>query len=134
MELTEMKDRIKYVRKELGLTQQDFASRIGINRGSLAHYEVGDTKPLDTVCMSMCKEFSINEEWLKTGFGEPFTEEDMRDAEIAAWVGRVLADRESSVQKRMLEVLSKLSPAEWRVLEKKCREIVGEEVDPEEET
>ncbi len=36
-----MKDRIKRIRKELDLTQQEFADRLGIKRGGIANYEVG---------------------------------------------------------------------------------------------
>ena len=40
-----MKDRIKKIRKELDLTQQEFADRIGVKRGGIANYEIGRNEP-----------------------------------------------------------------------------------------
>lgn len=64
-----MKDRIRKLRKELGLSQSEFGDRIGIKQGSIAGYESGARTPLDTVITSICREYNVNEEWLKTGAG-----------------------------------------------------------------
>lgn len=67
-----MKERIKRVRRELGLTQQQFAERIGIKRNTLANYETGRNAPIDSVLSLICKEFNVSREYLTTGKGEPF--------------------------------------------------------------
>lgn len=67
-----MNMRIKKLRKALGLTQQEFADKIGIVRGNIATYETGKSKPGDAVVSLICREFSVNEEWLRTGNGEMF--------------------------------------------------------------
>lgn len=67
-----MKERIKKIRKELDLTQQQFADRIGIARGNVGAYEVGKNAPSDAVLSLICREFNVNEEWLCTGNGEMF--------------------------------------------------------------
>lgn len=64
-----MNQRIKEIRKKAGLTQQDFAERIGSARNTIANYEIGNRNPSDAVIRSICREFSINEEWLRTGKG-----------------------------------------------------------------
>ncbi|MCM1097826.1 MAG: helix-turn-helix transcriptional regulator [Ruminococcus flavefaciens] len=69
-----MKDRIKRIRKENGLTQQAFADQIGISRGNVAAYEVGKNAPSDAVISLICREFNVNEEWLRTGTGDMFVE------------------------------------------------------------
>ena len=66
-----MKDRIKAVRKELALNQTDFGSRIGVKQGTVAAYENGSRIPLDSVIVSICREFGVSEHWLRTGEGEP---------------------------------------------------------------
>lgn len=67
-----MCERIKKLRKTLDLTQQEFASRIGIKRNTIANYETGRNEPVDTVISLICREFSVNQEWLRTGEGEMF--------------------------------------------------------------
>ncbi len=64
--------RIKKLRKVLDLTQAEFASRIGVKRNTIATYEIGRNVPLDAVVASICREFHVNEEWLRTGSGEMF--------------------------------------------------------------
>lgn len=67
-----MNERIKKLRKALDLTQQEFADKIGIVRGNIATYETGKSKPGDAVVSLICREFNVNEEWLRTGNGEMF--------------------------------------------------------------
>ena len=67
-----MKERIKKLRKELGLTQQEFADRLGISRGNVATSETRDGNPGGSVIQLICREFSVREEWLRTGGGEMF--------------------------------------------------------------
>lgn len=67
-----VKDRIKKIRRELDLTQQEFAERIGIKRNTIANYETGRNDPVDSVISLICREFDVCEEWLRTGEGEMF--------------------------------------------------------------
>lgn len=70
-----MKDRLKNLRKKLNITQQEFADKIGIKRNSYANYETGRNKPIDAIIKSICREFNVNEEWLRNGTGEMFNKE-----------------------------------------------------------
>ena len=72
-----MNNRIKKIRKEVGLTQQSFANRIGIARGNISAYEVGKNAPSDAVISLICREFNINEQWLRFGDGEMKQNSDM---------------------------------------------------------
>lgn len=64
-----MNNRLKVLRKELGLTQQEFADKLKIKRGAIANYEIGRNEPIDAVISLICKEFNVNEVWLRTGEG-----------------------------------------------------------------
>ena len=66
-----MNERIKKVRKALDLTQQEFGERIGMKRNSIALIENGRNTSDQTV-FAICREFNVNEEWLRTGVGEMF--------------------------------------------------------------
>ena len=65
-----MNERIKQIRRELGLTQQEFADRIGLKQNSIALIESGKRNISDQAVLSICREYGINEEWLRTGKGE----------------------------------------------------------------
>lgn len=67
-----MEERIKQLRKHLDLTQQEFADRIGIKRNTIANYESGRNEPIDSVISLICREFNVNEGWLRKGEGEMF--------------------------------------------------------------
>jgi len=67
-----VKNRLKELRKALGLTQTEFAERIGSVQNTITGYESGRRNPSNPVIASICKEFSVNEEWLRFGNGEMF--------------------------------------------------------------
>ena len=112
-----MKDRIKKIRKELDLTQQEFADRIGVKRGGIANYEIGRNEPTDSVISLICREFNINEDWLRTGQGEMFIKQT-RDEQIASFVGSIQSSEDDSFKKRFISMLSALDESDWEVLEK----------------
>lgn len=68
-------DRIKKVRKSLDLTQEAFATRIGSVQNTITGYESGRRNPSAPVISLICKEFNVNEEWLRNGTGEMFNPE-----------------------------------------------------------
>lgn len=68
-------DRIKTLRKSLDLTQQKFAERICIKRNTVATYESGRNEPVDSVVALICREFNVNEEWLRNGTGKMFLQD-----------------------------------------------------------
>lgn len=74
-----MNARIKKLRKTLDLTQQEFAERIGSTQNVLANYEGGRRNPSSSVINNICKTFNVNEDWLRTGQGEMFAQQDNFD-------------------------------------------------------
>lgn len=68
-----MNERIKQIRRELGLTQTEFAERIGLKQNSIALIESGKRNISDQAVLSICREYGVNEEWLQTGTGEKMT-------------------------------------------------------------
>lgn len=110
-----MNERIKDLRKALGLTQQEFADRLGIKRGAVANYEIGRNTPIDSVIILLCREFRVSETWLRTGEGEMFQSVD-REKEIAAFVASVLGDPEKDFQRRFISVLAQLSAEQWELM------------------
>ena len=62
-----MKDRLRELRKNLKMTQQEFADRLGIPRNNIAGYETGKRSPSEAAISLICKEFNVNEEWIRHG-------------------------------------------------------------------
>lgn len=62
-----LKDRIKLVRKQNKLTQVEFGEKIGVKGNTITNYENGLRTPSDAVIFSICREFNINEDWLRYG-------------------------------------------------------------------
>ena len=65
-------ERIRQVRKFKDLTQKKFADSLGMKQNTVATYEMGRTNPSDPAIKSICREFGVNEEWLRSGEGEMF--------------------------------------------------------------
>ena len=69
-----MDKRLKELRKILNLTQQEFSDKLGIKRNTIANYESGRNEPIGSVFSLICKEFNVNENWLRNGIGSMFIE------------------------------------------------------------
>lgn len=78
-----MNERIKKVRKSLDLTQREFAERIGMKQNSIALIESGRNTSDQTI-FAICREFGVNEEWLRYGTGEMFEKEASDELEALA--------------------------------------------------
>lgn len=77
-------DRLKRLRKELDLTQEAFASRIGSVQNTITGYESGRRNPSAPVISLICREFDVNEEWLRNGTGEMFAPKSNDELEALA--------------------------------------------------
>ena len=116
-----MYKRLKKLRNELEMTQQEFADVLGTARGNISAYEVGKNAPSDAVISLICKtdfpKGRVNETWLRTGEGGMFIEAS-RDEQIAAFVGGILKDEEDTFQKKFISMLAALDESDWEVLQK----------------
>lgn len=120
-----MNERIKAVRTALGLSQQEFAEKIGIKRGAVANYEVGRNEPIDAVVSLICKTYNVNENWLRTGEGEMFIQIS-RDQEIMDFVADTMQDDKDNFRRRFLLALSRLPEECWADIEAFARQITAE--------
>ncbi|MFQ9567868.1 MAG: helix-turn-helix domain-containing protein [Roseburia inulinivorans] len=123
-----MSERLKKLRKALDLTQQEFADRLGIKRNTVAQYEIGRNEPIDAVIISICREFDVNEEWLRTGKGDMFLPLD-RNADIARLTKLLLNEESDSFKNRFISMLANLSVEEWEFLERKAMELAEKKQD-----
>ena len=109
-------ERIKEVRKGADLTQREFAERIGAKQNTVAQYEIGRNVPIDPVINSICREFGVNEVWLRTGDGEPFQEET-RQEQIMRFATQTVKGSDE-FRKAFVSMLAKMDSEDWNALAK----------------
>lgn len=122
-----MHSRIKQVRKHFGLSQTDFGKRLGISRDAVSNIEYDRLKrpeQKEPIIKLICREFGVDEIWLRTGEGEMFLPLS-RDDEIAAYIARTLTDKDTVFQRKLLLILSRLSPECLAELEKVADDILS---------
>ena len=111
-----MNKRIKLIRTTLGMTQQEFADKIKVKRNTVATYEMGGSIPSDSAIALICKVFDVNEDWLRTGYGEMFKEVSKSD-QIADMLSDVLKSDENNFKRRLISALAQLDDTGWDSLE-----------------
>ena len=121
-----MNERIKELRLLLGLNQSEFGARIGLRQTSIANYEKGLRQPLDTVVTSICREFGVNEEWLRTGEGPQFVE-ITRAEMIQQMVDDIMRDHPEAFRRRFVTALAGLDEKGWIALENFIDSITDQE-------
>ena len=99
-------DRFRFILKETGLSQKDFADRIKRSRGEIANIVYDKVTPKDKIIEAVCDEFSVDRVWLETGVGEPFREKSDEER-IAEVLGGVLAGSEQS-KARLIRAVANL--------------------------
>ena len=120
-----MHNRIREVRKTLHMTQADFGAKIGVRGNTVTGYETGQRAPSDAVIVSICREFHVDEHWLRTGDGNMFTE-TTRDEEIIDFVGRSTVREGDDFNRRFLLAMSRLPEERWPEIEDFARKITAD--------
>ena len=95
-------ERVKEIRKGLNLTLEKFGEQLGVRRAAISKIEKGQVVLTDQMTYAICREFSVNEHWLRTGEGEPYIKGS--EDELAELVGRLYKDKGSIRYKMSLEL------------------------------
>ncbi len=74
----EIGDRILILRKKLGLNQADFGKCIGVTRSAICNYENGSRSIGEQSILAICREFKVNDSWLRYG-NEPMLQQNEQD-------------------------------------------------------
>lgn len=101
--------RISLVRKQFKLTLSEFGAKLGRAVSTVSEYEKEGKRITDRVIEDICREFYVNEEWLRTGEGEMFRARNTTNDELALQVGKLLKGEDEFTKNFFLEYL-KLPP------------------------
>lgn len=119
-------ERVKEIRKSLGLTLEKFGERIGVTRGSMSNIENGNRNLTEQMTKSICREFSVDYMWLTTGEGEMFIDSD---DDFIERIDRIMAGEDEARKnlfKFMLELSDEDIAALDRLMKKAIRVVNGE--------
>lgn len=121
-----MKDRIKKIRKHFGLTQEEFAKKSGVLRNSIANYEIGRREPSSAVIALICKEFGVNEVWLRTGEGgdENMLTKISEDDRYSLNLGKLSSTQNENV-KNMINAIAETDPEKLKIIEEFMKACLG---------
>lgn len=117
-----MKDRIKQLRKSIGLSQTEFGERMGVSRDVISNIELGRVEPSELQIRMICRTFNVDEVWLRTGDGDmkpPSSEGE----QIVAYVAEVLQDAPESFRRKLLAAQASWTPEMWEALEQICESL-----------
>jgi transcriptional regulator with XRE-family HTH domain len=74
-----LNERLKSLRKVLNLSQEDFGKKVGVSNTAISKLEKAERNVTDQMILSICREFDVNEEWLRTGEGKMFLQIPVED-------------------------------------------------------
>ena len=74
--MEKINDRVRILRKNLGLTLEKFGNRLGVGKNAISRIETGKNGVTDQMIKSICREFNVEYIWLTTGEGEMFQDSD----------------------------------------------------------
>ena len=119
----EISHRVKYLRKDvLKINQDDFSKKIGLSRSNIANIETGRVKLTDRTISDICREFNINEHWLRTGKGEMELTMDS-DEEFMYLVGQFSAENDE-YKKRIIKAMLSIEDREsWELITKMVEKL-----------
>lgn len=105
-------DRIKEVRKVLGLTQEKFGEKVGMKKSSLSTVENGVNAVSNQLRTAVCREFHVREDWLRDGEGEMF-EERTPDQAIVDFAADLVNVEDDAFKKRLISAFARMDEKTW---------------------
>lgn len=113
-------ERVKEIRKTLGLTLEKFGERIGVTRGSMSNIENGNRNLTEQMTKSICREFSVDYMWLTTGKGEMFID---TDDDFIERIDRIMAG-EDEARKNLFKFMLELSDEDIVALDRLMKKAI----------
>lgn len=115
--------RVFDLRKQLDLTLEKFGEPLGVTKTAISRIEKEERTITDQMAKAICREYGVNEEWLRTGEGEMFVSLN-RTQQIAQLTADLFKGEKDSFKERFLFALSKLDENDWKVLERIANDLI----------
>ena len=112
-------ERIREVRKALGLTLEKFGEKIGMKKNSVSQLENGKNSVTEQVVKAICREYNVDYMWLTTGDGEMFIDTD----DFNERIGRIMAG-EDEARKSLFKFMLELSDEDIAALDRLMKKAI----------
>ncbi len=116
-------ERIREIRKALGMTMDAFGEKIGVTKSTISNIENGNRDANERMMKSVCREFDINETWLRTGKGDMKIQRT-RNQVVTDFLVSTIKEDDDNFKKRLIEVLAGLEPKDWEFLAALAEKLV----------
>ena len=128
-----MNERIKELRKIKNMTLEAFGAKVAVTRAAVSNIENCRSNPSDQLILSICREFGVSEQWLRTGTGEMFPPRT-RAQEIADFAADLLSDEPESTRSVVISYLMRWDADDWASVTKILRKHGAPHLPPDKET
>lgn len=121
-----MNERIRNLRKTLGLTMEKFGKHLGVGKTAISNIENGNRNVTDQMFKLICREFNVNENWLRNGTGEMFI---IPEDETAAIVSDLLESTDNVFYNLILDIVKtyqNLKPTDQDIIKNFCHQLIEE--------
>lgn len=112
-------ERVKKVRKSKEMTMEKFGERLGVTRTAISNIEKGYRGLTEQMLRAICREFNVNEKWLRTGDGD-MPQKLSEEEEIADLVSDVLENGKNNefygIILEIIRTCNELSPGSQEVI------------------
>ena len=115
--MKEMNERISAIIEASGIKKTVFADRLNVSQAFVSQLCSGVKQPSDRTIADICREFDVNETWLRTGEGEMFIQRT-RNQQITDFLGDLIKEEDGTFKKRLIEAISKLGKKDWEDIER----------------
>ena len=116
-------ERVREIRKQLGLTLDKFGEKLGVTKTAISRIERGERNCTEQMIKSICREFNVDYMWLTTGEGNLFID---YDNDVMNAIDRIMAG-ESEFHKKLLKwCATSFTDEELLLLERKIDEFISE--------
>ncbi len=119
-----MNERIRNLRKYLGLTMEKFGEQLGVGKTAISNIENGNRNVTEQMCKSICREFNVNEDWLRNGNGEMFF---IPKDETAMIVSDLLESTDNTFYNLILDIVKtyqNLKPTDQDIIKTICQQLI----------
>lgn len=120
-----MNERIRMLRKHLGMNQSEFAEFLGVSVSNIQSYETGRRAPSDAFIQLLTAKCHTNESWLRTGEGEMLHALDRED-DIARIADQMLDEVEPSIRNGLHRIVADMTQEELEMLLECAKKLVDE--------
>lgn len=116
-----MKDRINFIIQKLDISKSKFAERLNVSQAFVSQMTSGAREPSDRTIQDICREFGVNEVWIRTGEGEPFKERTLEETimRFAVQINKGSDD----FRKAYVAMLANLSDEGWKGLQEQYAKL-----------